>query len=87
MPNENQQLKDQIDALKLKVEGLESAFYLGNFASSQDFNKYCRFNSRLKVPSYSVAPASCEVGEIIEVAGELAICATADTFVVVGTQT
>lgn len=80
-------MKEEIKNLKAEIESLKSAFYLGNFASSQDFNKYCRFNSRLKVPSYSVAPSTCEVGEIIEVGGELAICATADTFVVVGTQT
>jgi hypothetical protein len=72
--------------LKQQIESLSSEFYLNNFTGSQDHNKYNRFNTRLKVPSYTTDPAVCEVGEIIEVAGELKICSVADTWTVVGTQ-
>lgn len=69
------------------IDNLTKMFYLNNFSSHQDFNKSSAFNYRLKVPHYSSAPSTAEVGEIIEVGGVLAICATANTFVVVGTQT
>ena len=58
--------------------------------SSQDFNKYSRFNTRLKVPKYSSDPTVGEVGDLIEVSGKLKICTvaslTAPTFTIVGTQ-
>lgn len=72
--------------LKQQVEALQAEFYKNNFSGSQDFNKYVRFNTRVKVPSYSVAPAKCEVGEIIEVSGKLRICSAANTWTIVGTQ-
>jgi hypothetical protein len=75
----NQELQNQIDALR-------EEFYANNFKTSQDFNKYSRFNSRLKVPSYAVAPTTCEVGEIIEVGGKLKICSASNTWTTVGTQ-
>lgn len=85
--NENQQLKDDILKLKREIESLRSSFFTNNFATSQDFNKYSRFNTALKVPSYSTAPTSAEVGELIEVGGKLYICSTTDNFTLVGSQT
>lgn len=85
--NENQHLQDQIDQLRREVVNLTDSFYRNNFPSSQDFSKYSRFNTRLKVPHYSAAPSTCDVGEIIEVDGKLRICSAADVWTVVGTQT
>ena len=87
MPDKTQQMQDEILMLKRELESLKSSFFTNNFTTSQDFNKYCRFNTTLKVPSYDSAPTSAEVGEIIEVAGKLYICETTDNFVLVGTQT
>lgn len=78
--------QEQIDALRRDLNQLKAEFYKNNFASSQDFNKYCRFNSTLKVPHYSSAPATSNVGEIIEVGGKLYISTAVDTWTVVGTQ-
>lgn len=79
--------KAEFDKLKQDFAELRAAFYANNFASSQDFFKYVRFNSRLKVPHHDSLPATCEVGEIAETGGELNICSAADTWTVVGTQT
>lgn len=86
-PNQLQDLQDQITRLRSELGELQAAFYKNNFSTSQDFNKESRFNYRLKVPHYDTAPATGEVGEIIEVGGVLGICDTANHFVVVGTQT
>ena len=76
----------QINMIKQEIEAISAQLNLNNFEGSQDFNKYSRFNTRLKVPSYTSAPSTCEIGEIIEVSGELQICSAADTWTVVGTQ-
>lgn len=81
------QEKQLLESLKQQVESLQSEIRLNNFTGHQDFNKYCNFTSALKVPSYSTAPTTAEIGEIIEVAGKLYICSSADTFSLVGTQT
>ena len=87
MPNkEIQELRDQITGLKREIKALQDSFYLNNFPSSQDFNKACRFNSVLKVPHYSVAPSTDNVGEIIEVGGNLYISTAVDVFTLVGSQ-
>lgn len=86
-PQEKQQFQDQIDGLKREIKALQDSFYLNNFPSSQDFNKTCRFNSRLKVPHYTVAPTVDDVGEIIEIGGQLYISTAVDTFTLVGSQT
>ena len=87
MPNkEIQQLKDEITGLQREIKALQDSFYLNNFPSSQDFNKACRFNSVLKVPHYSVAPSTDDVGELIEVGGKLYISTAVDTFTLVGSQ-
>ena len=82
-----QDLQTQINILNQQLQSLSAEFHLNNFSNSQDNNKYARFNSRLKVPSYSVAPSTCEVGEIIEVGGKLKICSAVNTWTTVGTQT
>jgi hypothetical protein len=84
--NMENNLQAQIETLKQQIESLQAEYYLGNFAGSQDFNKYVRFNSRLKVPRYTATPATCEVGEICEVSGKLRICSAANTWSIVGTQ-
>ena len=87
MPNDYQK---QIDELKKELKELSDEYYLNNFTSSKDYNKYSRFNSRLKVPSSAANPTIGEVGDIVEVGGKLKICTTASltapTWVTVGTQ-
>lgn len=85
-PQEKQQYEDTVNALKRDIKSLQDSFYLNNFPSSQDFNKTCRFNSRLKVPHYSTAPSVDDVGEIIEVGGKLYISTAVDTFTLCGSQ-
>ncbi|MES2224135.1 MAG: hypothetical protein V4469_04360 [Patescibacteria group bacterium] len=81
LQEENKTLRSDLDALK-------GEFYKNNFSSSQNFNKDCTFNSRLRVPVYDSAPAICEVGDLIAIAGKLYICTVANTtFTLVGTQT
>jgi len=80
MPNEIQQLKQQL-------ESLQAEFYRNNFSNSQDFNKASRFNTTLKVPVYAVAPSTCEEGEVIVVGGKLKVCSASNTWTTVGTQT
>jgi hypothetical protein len=84
MPNDSQNL---ISELRAEIESLRTELYKNNFPGSQDFNKYVRFNGRLKVPSYGSTPATCEVGELCEVSGKLRICSAANTWTIVGTQT
>lgn len=84
-------LQQQINQLKKDLQDLNDEFYLNNFTSSKDYNKYSRFNSRLKVPSSASNPTIGDVGDIVEVGGKLKICTvaslTAPTWEVVGTQT
>lgn len=80
-------LQSQINQLKQRLEALESEYHRNNFEGGQDFNKYSRFNTRLKVPKYDTPPATCEVGEIIEDGGVLKICSAANTWTTVGLQT
>ena len=80
-------IQSQIQALQSQLNDLSGAVYKNNFSTSQDFVKYSRFNTRLKVPSYATAPTTCEVGEIIEVGGKLKICSALNTYTTVGTQT
>jgi hypothetical protein len=83
MPND---IQNQIIELKKELDALTAEYYTNNFTGSQDFNKYSRFNTRLKVPSYASLPAVCEVGEICESGGKLRICSAANTWTIVGTQ-
>ena len=83
MPND---LQAQIDKLKADLNDLISEVYTNNFSSSQDFNKFSRFNTRLQVPTLSTTPATCEVGEVCCVSGKLRVCSAANTWTIVGTQ-
>lgn len=78
---------DDLTQLKQKLEALEAEFYRNNFTESQDFNKYSRFNTRLKAPTLAATPATCEVGELCVVSGKLRVCSAANTWTIVGTQT
>lgn len=81
MPNDIEKLKKDLDALTEEV-------YRNNFSSSQDFNKYSRFNSRLRVPRFSTAPSVCEQGELYvnTTSGKLYVCSATNTWSLVGTQ-
>lgn len=87
MPNNTQA---QIDKLRADLQELTDEFYLNNFTSSKDYNKYSRFNSRMKVPSSVANPTIGDVGDIVEVGGKLKICTvaslTAPTWTTVGLQ-
>ena len=80
MPNDITQLKAELEALKAEI-------YRNNFTALQDFNKYSRFNTRIRVPVLGTAPATCEIGELCVVAGKLRVCSAANTWTVVGAQT
>jgi len=80
------EMQMNIDQLKKDLDALNNEYYKNNFSAQQDFNKKSNFTTRLKVPSYVVAPTTAEVGEIIEVGGKLYICSTANTFSLVGAQ-
>ena len=82
----NPETQKQIDKLTRELEALKQEFYRNNFTASQDFQKYSRFNNRLKVPNAASVPTTCEVGEICEVSGKLYVCSSANTFTIVGTQ-
>lgn len=88
MPNDTQK---QIDDLSKKLQELSDSYYLNNFTSSKDYNKYSRFNSRLKVPVVASDPTVGEIGDIVCVVTKLKICTvaslTAPVWSTVGTQT
>ena len=82
----DEETQKQINALRKQIEQISTEVFKNNFSTHQDFNKASSFNTKLKVPSYSSVPDVCEVGEIIENSGKLLICSTANTWVIVGTQ-
>ena len=79
MPNDSE---NRINQLEKELKELKDTFYTNNFSSSQDFNKYSRFNTRIRFPKYAVAPATCEVGEayVLTTNGKLYICSSANTW-------
>lgn len=79
-------LKKRIDKLEKDLADLVSETYSNNFSALQDFNKFSRFNNRLKVPVYASDPATGEIGELICVGGKLKVCSSANTFTICGTQ-
>lgn len=89
---EIQELREQIAGLKKTVEDLSSGFYKNNSSSTQVFNKDAVFNTRLRVPVFTVSPSVAEVGDLMAISGELYICTTASVggagavWTVVGTQ-
>lgn len=76
-------LEEQIAILRADLNALTQEVYRNNFSSSQDFNKFIRFNTRLKVPHYDSIPPVGEVGELIEAGGALFICSSPNTFTLV----
>ena len=75
--------EEKIALLQNDLTALTQEVYRNNFSSSQDFNKFIRFNTRLKIPHYDTVPRVGEVGELIEVGGVLYICSSANIFSVV----
>ncbi len=80
-------MQQQMDKLRQDLNDLISEVYTNNFSSSQDFNKFSRFNTQLKVPNLASLPTTCEVGEVCCVSGKLRVCSAANTWTIVGTQT
>lgn len=76
----------QLNQLQQDLTAFQAEFYRGNFTSNQEFSKSVKFNARMKVPHFASTPATGEVGEIIEVGGKYYGCATANNWVVLGTQ-
>ena len=85
----NPDIQQQINELNKSLEALNSEYYSNNFTASQDFNKYSRFNTRMKVPTLAATPSTCEIGELCVVSstGKLYVCSAANTWTIVGTQT
>lgn len=79
MPNDNQK---KIDELRKDLEDLIAEVYRNNFTSSKDENKYIRFKTRVRVPTYASSPATCEVGELYVNTGngKLYVCSAANTW-------
>ena len=75
--------EEQLQILRQDLASLTQEVYRNNFSNSQDFNKFSRFTTRLKIPHYDAVPPVCEVGEIVEVNGTLLICSSSNTFSVV----
>lgn len=78
--------EEQIAILRTEIETLKSEIFRNNFSGSQDFNKFIRMNTRLKIPHYDSVPPVGEPGELIEVGGVLLICSSSNVFTIVGTQ-
>lgn len=77
---------EQIAILRQELDSLRQEVYRNNFSNSQDFNKFSRFTTRLKIPHYDAVPPVGETGELIEVGGILLICSSSNTYTIVGTQ-
>lgn len=75
--------EEQIAMLSAELESLKQEVYKNNFSGSQDFNKFIRCNTRLKVPHYDSIPPVGEVGEIFEAGGQLYICSSPNIFTLV----
>ena len=76
---------EQLIQLENRIAALEGK-NKNNFSGTEIFVKTSKFLTRLQVPHYASAPATCTVGEIIEVGGELQICSSANTWEIVGNQ-
>jgi len=80
--------EERIKKLEIDLAALNEEVYRNNFSESQDFQKYSRFNTRLKVPTLAAAPTVCEIGELYvnSTSGKLYVCSAANTWSLVGTQ-
>jgi hypothetical protein len=81
-------MNPEIDKLRKDLDDLVAEVYRGNFSSSQDFTKYSRFKTRIKLPIYGTAPTTCEVGEVYvnSGTGKAYVCSTANNWSLIGTQ-
>lgn len=79
---------ERMQKLEADLKALNEEVYLNNFTASQDFNKYSRFNTRVKLPTLSATPSTCEIGELCVVSGtgKVYVCSAANTWTIVGTQ-
>jgi hypothetical protein len=50
MPNDTQK---RIEQLEKDLQAMYDEFYRNNFSSSQDHQKYARFNTGIKVPTFT----------------------------------
>ncbi len=84
----NPDLQQQINALKAQIETLAGDYYANNFSASQDFAKFSRFKTRLRLPIYATAPTKCELGEVYvnSGTGKAYVCSAANTWSLIGTQ-
>ena len=92
MQNQQQIIDDlskKIMKLQSDFNDLSSAFYSNNFSGSQIFTKNIICNTRFRVPVYTGAPTTAEVGDLIAVGGKLYICSAINpvVFTLVGSQT
>lgn len=78
----NPDLQKQVDELTKAFNSLKDEFYRGNFASSQDVQKYLRVNSRLKLPTVDALSTVCNQGEacVLSTNGKLYICSASNTW-------
>ena len=79
-------LQKKITSIEQDLKSLSDEIYTNNFSTSQDFQKYSRFNTRIKIPHSASTPATCEVGELVEVGGIAYICSAANTWSKIGLQ-
>src|SRR3990167_9714967 len=72
----------EIPKLKRRVTDLEE--YIPDDQTStlsqQTFNKFADFRDALKIPNRSATPATCRVGQLVEVGGTFYACTAADTW-------
>jgi len=73
-------MPDSVEKLRKDLNELIDEYYNGNFTSSQDFNKYIRFNSRMKVPVVTTLSTTCEIGELCSYSGKLYHCSAVNTW-------
>jgi hypothetical protein len=59
------ELQKRIEKLERDLIDLTDEVYRTNFSAQQDFNKSSSFTTRLKIPVYTTAPTTCDVGEIV----------------------
>ena len=77
-PEEKKLLEQVINDL----QALNNEFYRNNFSSSQDFQKYSRFNTRIKLPTLATLPSVCDQGEacVLTTNGKLYVCSATNTW-------
>lgn len=66
--------------LQQQIDDLKAELYRGNFSNLQDFQKYSRFNTRIKVPVVTALSTKCEIGELCSFGGKLYHCSALNTW-------